>query len=182
MREIEVKARLTDKAAFLREAKKQGIVFGQVVVQEDTTYEIDLPYADPQWSIFRLRKQNDTFILTMKHKASARSRDNHEYETIVDKDEQVIMMLNRLGFMHGVRLRKQRRIAHQGGLELCLDEIDDLGSFVEAEKLVNDDADVDVVQAELWDVLTGLGISSADRVHHGYDTLMRQAMAGKELS
>lgn len=174
MREIEVKARLTDKDSFLKTARELGIEFGAVISQDDATYENELPYDDPDWNIFRLRKQDGKLILTMKHKASTRSRDNHEYETSVENEAEMIKMLNRLGFTHGIRVNKQRRVAHYNGLELCMDEIDELGCFVEAEKLAEDDADVDAIQSELWDLLLKLGVHPDDRVHLGYDMLMRQ--------
>ena len=39
MREIEVKAKLRDKAAFLTAADKLGITFGAAIAQDDTTIE-----------------------------------------------------------------------------------------------------------------------------------------------
>ncbi len=178
MREIEVKAKLRNKASFLVAAEKLGIKFGEAITQDDTTYETDLPHNDPNWNIFRIRVQNGQQILTMKHKASTRSRDNHEYETVIEDSNEIIKMLNRLGYTFGVRIRKKRHIAHHKGLELCLDEIDELGSFVEVEKLAGDDANVDAIQDELWAVLARLGVDPGDRVHKGYDTLMYQLKSG----
>ena len=178
MREIEVKARLRNKIDFLAAADKLGIAFGQPIAQDDTTYEADLSYDDPNWNLFRLRKQSGKLILTMKHKASSRSRDNYEYETLVENESEVVKMLERLGYKFGVEINKKRRIAKYNDLELCLDEIEHLGNFVEVEKLAGDDADVDAVQNELWILLAQLGIHQDDRIHQGYDTLMRQFNSG----
>jgi adenylate cyclase class 2 len=178
MREIEVKAKLRNKAGFLAAADALGIHFGEAIIQDDVTYETDLPYNDPDWNIFRIRTQNDKQILTMKHKASDRSRDNHEYETVIEDANEIVKMLGRLGYSHGVRIRKQRRAAHYKDLELCLDQIDGLGLFVEAERLTGDDADADIIQDELWDVLARLGVGPDDRVHQGYDMLMHQLETG----
>lgn len=177
MREIEVKAKLIDTVGFLKATEKLGIHFTDAVTQDDTTYESKLSYTDPAWSIFRIRKQAGNKILTMKHKASSRSRDNYEYETIVADEGQIIKMLERLGYTHGVFISKHRRNAQYNGLELCLDVIDGLGTFVEVEQLADDKADVDLIQAELWSLLKKLGISDSDRVHKGYDTLMREMKA-----
>ncbi len=172
MREIEVKAKLKDEETFLRNCKKIGIQFSEVVIQEDKTYETELPYSDPNWNIFRLRKQNNKTILTMKHKASTRTRDNYEYETLVENEAETIKILERLGYKFGIGINKKRRIAKYKDLELCLDEIERLGSFVEVEKLARDDVDVDAIQSELWSLLNKLGVEARDRVHKGYDTLM----------
>lgn len=172
MREIEVKANLKDKVGFLKLAKKLGIEFSKAVTQEDHTYESNVAYDDPSWNIFRIRKQDGKNILTMKHKASMRSRDNHEYETLIEDHIEITKMLDRLGYKFAVRVNKKRRTAKYKGLELCLDEIEHLGDFVEVEKLTADNADVDAVQIELWDLLSKLGVRPSERVHKGYDTLM----------
>jgi adenylate cyclase, class 2 len=174
MREIEVKARLQNKELFLQKAAEKGITFGDPIVQEDTTYETEIPKDDPRWNIFRIRKQGDKLILTMKYKASSRSRDNHERETTIADADQVAGMLERVGYTYGIQIRKSRQIAHYNDLELCLDEIDKLGSFVEVEKLTSEEADVDAIQAELWNLLLELGVSSEDRTHKGYDILMHE--------
>ena len=180
MREIEVKARLQDVDSFLKKASVKGITFGKPIIQDDVTYETTIPYDDPSWNIFRIRKQGDKTILTMKYKASSRSRDNHERETTIGDAEQVTSMLERVGYSYGVHIHKNRRTAKYGDLELCLDEIDKLGTFVEVEKLTSEAADVDAIQSELWDLLLELGVGPEDRVHKGYDTLMH-ALAKSEV-
>lgn len=179
MREIEVKARVKNVDALHKNAHKLGISFSLPTVQDDTTYECKLPYSDPNWNIFRIRKQDDKIILTMKYSASSRSRDNHERESMIENAEEVADMLERVGYTFGVRIRKSRQTAKYNDLEICLDEVDDLGTFIEVEKLTDDKADVDAVQAELWAVLAKLGIDPEDRVHKGYDTLMHEQVAAK---
>jgi adenylate cyclase class 2 len=179
VREIEVKAKLRDPEAFLKAAAKRGIKFGPIIEQDDTTYTNKLSYDDPNWNIFRLREQDGKIILTMKHKASTRSRDNHEYETVVSDGAEARKMLERLGFTYDVNLHKCRRIAHYKGLELCFDDIQKLGEFVEIEKLVSEEVDIDAVQTELWGILEGLGVHKDDRTHRGYDTLMRMYLGLK---
>ncbi len=179
MREIEVKAALRDKPLFLQKATEKGIVFGDPVIQDDVTYESTISYDDPRWNIFRIRKQGGKVILTMKYKASSRSRDNHERETFIEDADQVADMLERVGYHLSVRLRKSRQVAHYQGLELCFDEIEGLGSFVEVEKLVDEDVDVDIIQSQLWKLLVDLGIHPKDRIHKGYDTLMKERAKSK---
>ncbi len=182
MREIEVKAHLKDKELFLKKASEKNISFSEPVVQEDTTYETKTPYDDPQWNIFRIRKQDGKVILTMKYKASDRSRDNHERETTIEDANEVADMLERVGYSVGVRIHKSRRTAKYQGLELCLDDVSELGSFVEVEKLADDNADVDKIQSTLWQLLLELGIHPEDRVHKGYDNLMHEHIKSKHKS
>jgi adenylate cyclase, class 2 len=180
MREIEVKARLKSTALFLEKATQKGIEFGAPIIQDDTTYETTIPYDDPAWNIFRIRRQDNKTILTMKYKASDRSRDNHERETTVGNAGQIADMLLRLGYSKGVHIRKSRQTAKINQIELCLDTLDNLGTFVEAEMLVADDADVDSIQNELWKLLLDLGVDPSDRIHKGYDTLMHEYLQNKK--
>ena len=180
MREIEVKAKLKNKKELLLKAQELGITFGPAITQDDYTYETSIPKDDPSWNIFRIRKQGDKTILTMKYKASSRSRDNHERESVVDNAKEIADMLERVGYSLGVRIKKTRQIAKYKGFELCLDEIDKLGSFIEVEKLAQDNVDVDEIQNELWEVLIQLGVSPSDRVHKGYDTLMHELLTRKK--
>ena len=101
-------------------------------------------------------------------------------ESVVDNAKDVADMLERVGYSLGVRIKKTRRTAKYKDLELCIDEIDKLGSFIEAEKLARDNVDVDEIQSDLWDLLIQLGVSPSDRVHKGYDTLMHELLTSKK--
>lgn len=174
MREIEVKAKVRDKDELLKKAEAIGIVFGEVISQDDMTYETKIPYDNPDWNIFRIRKQSEEIILTMKYKASSRSRDNHEREVIISDAQEMADILERLGYIPGVRIHKHRQTAKYEDLELCLDEVDNLGTFIEVEKLAADNADVDAIQESLWQLLINLGARPEDRIHKGYDNLMHE--------
>ncbi len=160
----------------LKRASELGISFGESIIQDDSTYETSIPKDDPNWNIFRIRKQNEKTILTMKYRASSRSRDNHERESIIEDSGEVVDMLARVGYTLGVRIEKTRRTAKYKDLEICIDEVNKLGTFIEVEKLTNDDADVDLVQNELWKLLEELGVDKSDRIHKGYDTLMYEIL------
>ncbi|MDQ5953282.1 MAG: adenylate cyclase, class 2, partial [Patescibacteria group bacterium] len=179
MREIEVKARVSNIKILIDTASKMGIYFGKTIIQEDTIFEPDIPKEDPNWNIFRIRKQDDKFLLNMKHKASQSSQDNHELESLIDNSAEVAHMLDRLGYSFGVNIRKKRRIAKYNNLEICLDEVYKLGNFIEIEMLCKNEVNVADVQLQLWDVLLKLGIKPKDRVYKGYDTLMHEYLSSK---
>ena len=111
MREIEVKARVSNIKTLIDSASKMDIYFGKPIIQEDTIFEPDIPKEDPNWNIFRIRKQDDKFLLNMKYKASQSPQDNHELESLIDNPIEVAHMLDRLGYSLGVNIRKKRRTA-----------------------------------------------------------------------
>lgn len=180
MREIEVKARIRNQKELLLKIKELGIIFGPSTFQDDCTYETSMSKEDPNWNIFRIRKQGDKTILTMKYKASSRSHDNHERESVIDNADEIADMLERVGYKEGVRVKKTRQTAKYKDLEICIDKIDRLGSFIEVEKLADDNADVDEIQSNLWELLNQLGVDSSERVHKGYDILMHELLSSEK--
>lgn len=73
-----------------------------------------------------------------------------------------------------VRINKTRISSQYNDYQICVDDVENLGSFIEVEVLIPDaDADKsDQVQEELFTFLTSLGISPDDRATVGYNTLL----------
>jgi len=97
-----------------------------------------------------------------------------EHETPVADRDQMHAAVVAMGFRPTVRIRKVRRIAVVGDLALCVDEVDGVGVFLEAERLVGDGVPGEVVQAELAAFVESLGVE-AEPVEQTYDTLVRAA-------
>jgi len=76
-----------------------------------------------------------------------------------------------LGFEELLKINKVRRKASYQGLEICLDQVEGLGNFIEIEK-ISESADAETVQLELFEILKKLGIEEQDRVFEGYDQLI----------
>jgi adenylate cyclase class 2 len=76
-----------------------------------------------------------------------------------------------MGYKEAVRINKTRVITHYNGCEICIDEVEGLGSFIEMEKLAKE-GDSEKIQEELFEFFKRLGITNEDRVFWGYDTLM----------
>ena len=76
-----------------------------------------------------------------------------------------------MGYHKVVEVHKVRRKTNYNDWEICLDEVDGLGSFVEAEKL-GEDGEAEAIQKELFDFLKTLGVKEEDQMTRGYDTLV----------
>jgi Adenylate cyclase, class 2 (thermophilic) len=99
-----------------------------------------------------------------------------EHETAVIDREQMHRAILAMGFYPTVRIVKTRRTAELPDLSLCVDEVESIGTFVELERLVSDEAPGESVQAELAAFVAGLGIE-AERTEETYDSLVRSALA-----
>lgn len=174
MKEIEVKARVRDKEAFLAALKERGIELGEPIEQRDIVFAEDISRFKeftPNVNFLRIRNQNGQHLFTLK-RSEVNETESTEHETEVSKPEEVIAIIKLLGFEEAVRIHKVRRKAKYQDFEICLDDIEHLGLFVEVEKLV-ESGDIEAIQNELFSFLETLGISRADQVTQGYDTLMR---------
>ncbi len=76
-----------------------------------------------------------------------------------------------MGYKEGSRVNKTRVTTTYDGCEICIDEVENLGSFIEMEKMT-DGMDSERIQTELFNFLKSLGIKEEDRVFIGYDLLM----------
>jgi adenylate cyclase class 2 len=92
---------------------------------------------------------------------------------LVEDPTELEKIIELIGFEKYSDLTKKRRKAKVGKVELCVDSIVGLGDYIEAEMLVEDDADHNQVENELWRVLNDLGISKKDEELRGYDVIER---------
>ena len=175
MREIEIKARIKDKAALLERLQANGVNLGQPLKQHDVVY--GQPGAkggekDVAW--LRIRTENDTkTILTLK-KSVTSQLDSIEHETEVVDAQETEKIILALGFELYSDLTKIRQKAFSDNIEYCVDELPGIGVFIELEKITSVDADGAKVVDRLWQMLEDLGISKDDEVLVGYDVLERQ--------
>lgn len=179
MREIEIKARVGDKNVLLNALKNQGVVMSDVITQRDQVFGIKGENGGGDnshpWLRIRTETKNGTpkYIFTLK-KSITNQMDSIEHETEVADVAELEKIILHSGFMPYSDLTKTRQKAHIGDIEICVDSIDRLGDFIEAEKLTSEETDYEAVAEELWCVLETFGVEREDHVTDGYDVLMRE--------
>ena len=143
MREVEAKYRI--ECALMDEIKRRIESLGAKLVDDRT--EEDVYFEHPCWSMLerdeavRLRRLHEgsveRLILTYKGPRSggpAKSRE--EIEARVDDNVRII--LERLGFRPFITVSKRRAVYELGDLTFFVDEVRDLGCFVEIESRSGD--------------------------------------------
>jgi adenylate cyclase class 2 len=183
MYEVEVKARLKDRQAFKTKLEGLGCKFSEELHQIDdiftpTNEEFPPPMGRP---VLRIRTQNGKFIFTLKINQSSRT-DCIEREVVFDKKEQMQDIIKLMGFKHDVTVEKKRIKTMYKDVEIVLDTVDQLGEFVEAEKIVTE-SNPEVrkqIQEELMNLLVELGVERSDQVIDGkYDIMLEEKLKGK---
>jgi adenylate cyclase class 2 len=179
MREIEIKASVGDKQSLLGRMVAQGMQVSEPVIQRDRVFGLLDMKGGGADSAPWLRIRTETSGNQTKHlftlkKSVTNQMDSIEHETEVVGEGELERIILHLGFMPYSDTMKARQKAQVGGIELCVDTIDGLGDFIEAEKLTSEDADYDAVAEELWKLLESLGVTREDHVTDGYDVLTRK--------
>ncbi len=131
----------------------------------------------------RLRVQGDgTVLFTLKYhpgRAADLKSAPLEYETVVGSREQMERMLSLMGFTEAVRIQKTRIKTRFQEWEVCIDEVTDLGSFIELEELAKEDADVDPIHTAMHEFLASLGVVADDAGLQRYDVLLLERALAK---
>lgn len=178
MREIEIKARVGDRAGLLATMKQQGVHLSAPVKQHDVVYSPpgQQDYAkDTIW--LRIRTENDAKVIWTLKKDTGRRHDSIEHEVEVSNEAELATMLQLMGMGLYSDLTKTRMKGHVGDIEICVDEVDGLGCFIEVEKIVANDHDYQPVADELWEFLGKCGITKADHETGSYDVLLNEKAA-----
>jgi len=178
MREIEIKAKVADKDSLLTAIKDAGIALSEPIKQHDIVYGQAGVAANAAGSIWlRIRTENDTTtIFTFKQQHTG-GLDSIEHETEVADAQQMTAIIAALGFTLYSDLTKTRQKGRYNDIEICVDDVEGLGVFVEAEKLADEDADGETVTTELWRILELLGVDRSGEVFEGYDVLLNKKLA-----
>ena len=178
MREIEIKLKADNFPELEAKLKEKGCVLSTPINQHDVVYSLksstnEFESAKEGDVIIRIRHLKDSARLTLKQQRSGEG-DNLEYETEVSDPKAVHSILTTLGWNPVVEVKKIRRKGKLGEYEICLDDVEKLGTYVELEKMESDNADPEKVREELFLVLESFGLSRTDEEIRGYDTQLYQ--------
>jgi len=178
MCEIEVKLKVKNLQELEKKLVARGCILSTPIHQHDTVYSKNGNVSiweglKEECIVLRIRRDGKGALFTLKQQRT-HELDNVEYETCVDNPEALHSALLLLGFTPGVEVRKVRRKGKLDNDEICLDEVEGLGGFIELERLADDDANPENVAEDLYQKLESLGLSRRDEEKRGYDTQIFQ--------
>lgn len=173
MKEIEVKAYLKDLEETIKKLSSLGCILSEPVRQVDTVYTKIVGNVGEYLKndhFLRIREKSDgKIIFTVKKPLSKTSLTKSEQEVEVKSAKELEEALFMMGYNRANKVIKLRRTTHFKEFEICIDEVEQLGSFIEIEKISEED--VDIVRKELNEFLLSLDISPEDEVSKGYDIM-----------
>lgn len=172
MREIELKFKIKNMNSFMEKLKELDCKIGDIVLQNDTIYVVDLNHVESvENSIWlRVRKENEKVELNLK-KQSSKIQESKEIEFEVSSYEKANQLLETLGYQKWVVVNKKRRYSKYLNYNLCIDEVERLGSFVEIELLVDEEDKRDYIPA-LLEVAKLFDLIEENIINSHYDTMI----------
>jgi adenylate cyclase class 2 len=180
MQEIEVKAQVKNAEYLIEKLHSLGCTFSQSIEQRDRIF---IPIGETApipagINALRVREEGGVSFFTLKQPMS-NGLDKLEKEVVVSDAQEMADICILLGYYEASHVYKKRQKCIYQDIEICLDEVEELGTFIEVEKKVVGKTDGQKIQEELFVFLQTLGITKEDRVFEGYDILIDRKKTNK---
>lgn len=169
MKEIELKFRIDNEAETIKNLNRIGCKYINYSIQSDVVFSndknINFNKMEPNTILLRIRKEQKKTYLTLK-KSSTRSYECEEIEFEVCDSKKIYNFVEALGFTKIMEFTKGRKQFVYNELNICIDNIDDLGTYIEIEHLTNKD-DSENIRNKILDFAKLININ-IDRIESRY--------------
>lgn len=174
MIEVENKYVLSDSKDkhFLSIAEKKDIHFSLAKNQVDMIYvskNMEGFKINPGDPVVRIRTVAGESILTLKKKEN---KNMVELELGIEQPQIMDEILKNLGLKKAVTVDKTRKEAQYHNINICYDEIKDLGKYLELEILVKSEKDVAEARKKIDKLAETFDLEKKDIESKLYDTLV----------
>jgi len=144
--------------------------------------EIDLYFDHPDMQILsgggalRVRDSNGKYRLTYKGpKKDDETTSREEIEIGIESAREMIKILDELGFYEICEVKKLRKTYLLKDLIITLDNVADLGEFIEVEGKASNDQEFEEKKGEIFKLLKKLGLSTEGISQRSYlEMLLRE--------
>ena len=165
--EIEVRVKAPNLEEIKQKLEEQGFVFEAQKEQEDLIFKKkghEKENVGPGSSIVRLRKSGGSAKLGYKELTDI---DGVwvEHESNVEDYEEVKKIIEKLDLVKTIEMHKKRTEGKLDKISVCLDDIKELGKFIEVEIISEEPK---AAKQELVDFIKKLGFKEQEIIHKGY--------------
>ncbi len=131
--EIEVKAWADNLKKVEEDLKKMGASFVEVTHESDTYFFHPCRDFAQTDEALRIRVSNKSYITYKGRKIDPQSKTREEVEVEIRDFDAARLLLVRLGFTPAADVKKTRTLYRLGEFDVCLDDVEGIGTFVEVE-------------------------------------------------
>lgn len=117
----------------------------------------------------RLRTKNDEYSITYKDDVFDNGKwlYSDEYETKVESITMVKNIFDRLGLVKFMEIDNDKETYIFEDYEIVIENVKDLGLFMEVEYCTNEDVDVKEIKNKIQDFINSLGINVSEELNMG---------------
>ena len=177
--EVEVKMPVDEKTFLGVKNKLSKIAkFVRKIGQEDTYFTpIHRNFVEPKYPFewLSIRKRGDKVIINYKHFHPENvevTTHCDEFETEVNSNDKLEKIFSALNLTKLVTVKKEREVyVYKDEFEIALDDVKELGNFIEIEALKHDGS-VEAVRKRLLEFAEELGIDTSKEDMCGYPCLL----------
>ena len=172
--EIELRAQILDVSIFEEKLKQ----LSNVSEKKKEERQVDLYFKheseDNEKMIIRIRKnyENNKALLTFKSKS--RYSDDiawQDFDTPINDPDKLEHLLIHSGYVYFCLIDKVRQSFKYQDFEINIDNIRDLGLFIEIEKN-GEENEVEIIRKQIIELLGLLGVSENNIINQGYVQLI----------
>lgn len=117
----------------------------------------------------RLRRKNNEYFITYKDDVFDNGKwlYSNEYETKVESIEMIKEIFDRLGLIKFIEIDNKKETYTYGDYEIVIEDVKDLGIFMEVEYCTNDDVDVLKIKNEIQTFIDDLNLNVSKELNMG---------------
>jgi predicted adenylyl cyclase CyaB len=171
---VEVKAKIDNTFEYVRAASRLCAQLPEVILQEDH-------YVSCEEGRFKLRVLSESYAEAIRYlRPNALGTKVSHYEiTPCHSPEDFLTAIKQAQALLGT-VRKTRLVFHSGRTRIHLDDVDDLGRFLELEVVLNDGEDPEQGRKEASELLHYFGLSEDATIACSYFDLMQRMQAERQ--
>lgn len=179
MKEIEILVKLNeDMDKVLKKFEEFNYISKESVIDEyyyDPKRDNLKPNINNQMNeCLRLRKKGNKNYITYKDDVYENNiwLYSNEYETEIKDIEVLKEILNRLGLKKLITIKNNKTTYTYNDYEIVLEEVEDLGYFMEVEYLTKEDVDVKEIKKQIQTFIDSLNLKVSKELNIGKPELM----------
>jgi adenylate cyclase class 2 len=153
----------TDEALRVRRVASATPKFDRQAVDADTLASAIDAVLDGEF-----RASGESRVTYKGPLLEAESKSRQEFETAVGSGDEMRDILAHLGFDPAATVRKLREKHRLDDFTVVLDEVEDVGEYVEVETDVETATDVEVAREDAYGLLERLGLDPTDQIRTSY--------------
>lgn len=180
MIEVEIKIKIKDANVIGKNLQKLGFSTGDFVKESDLYFDKQDHQIKNSDSALRIRSSKNitlnqnTYFLTYKGpKLDQVSNTRKEVEIQIEDAEKCKEILNSLGYSLVYPVIKTRQYFHLDKITACLDQVENLGTFLEMEVIVPSEYEREKALEQLFTLLDKLGYQRESIVKTSYLSMLQ---------